>query len=166
MQVKHRKCAMLQGKRSGVNWKELNNCEVVKTSIQGSYIPVLPRNKRKEYLRHLLSIDGSGENEQLQNIDEFFKDNLKYISDSPLMVGANIEAINTILMSKLMFYFGNITFSEKRLQNMESLIVNAARQWLRLNKSSTRAFMSWNFKTIHYVQSQENIVYYFCAELG
>ena len=76
MQVKHRKCAILQGKRSGVNWKELNNCEVAKTSIQGSYIPVLPRNKPKEYLGHLLSIDGSGENEQLQNIDKFFKDNL------------------------------------------------------------------------------------------
>ena len=141
MQVKHRKCAILQGKRSGVNWKELNNREVVKTSIQGSYIPVLARNKPKEYLGHLLSIDGSGENEQLQNIDEFFKDNLKYISDSPLPVGAKIEAINTILMPKLMFYFSNITFSEKRLQDMESLIVNAVRQWLRLNKSSTRAFM-------------------------
>ena len=42
MQFKHSKCAILQGKRSGVNWKELNNCEVVKTSIQGSYMPVLP----------------------------------------------------------------------------------------------------------------------------
>ena len=137
MQVKHRKCDILQGKRSGFNWKELNNREVVKTSIQGSYIPVLPRNKPKEYLGHLLPIDGSGENEQLQNTDEFFKDNLKYISDSPLPFGAKIEAINTILMSKLMFYFSNITFSEKRLQDMESLIVNAVRQWLRLNKSST-----------------------------
>ena len=48
MQVKHRKCAILQGKRSGVNWKELNNREVVETSIQGSYIPVLPQNKLKE----------------------------------------------------------------------------------------------------------------------
>ena len=141
MQVKHRKCAILQGKRSGVNWKELNNREVAKTSIQGSYILVLPRNKPKKYSGHLLSIDGSGENEQLQNIDEFFKDNLKYISDSPLPIGAKIEAINTILMSKLTFYFSNITFSEKRLQDMESLIVNAVRQWLRLNKSSTRAFM-------------------------
>ena len=122
MQVKHRKCAILQGKRSGVNWKELNNREVVKTSIQGSYIPVLPRNKPKEYLGHLLSIDGSGETEQLQKIDEFFKDNLKYISDSPLKVGAKIETTNTILMSKLMFYFSNTTFSEKRLQDMESLI--------------------------------------------
>ena len=44
-------------------------------------------------------------------------------------------------MSELMFYFSNITFSEKRLQDMESLIVNVVRQWLRLNKSSTRAFM-------------------------
>ena len=69
MQIKHRKCAILQGKRSGVNWKELNNHEVVKTSIQGSYILVLPRNKLKEYLGHLLSIDGSGENELLQKID-------------------------------------------------------------------------------------------------
>ena len=101
----------------------------------------MPRNKPKEYLGHLLSIDGSGENEQLQNIDEFFKDNLKYISDSLLSVGAKIEAINTILMSKLMFYFSNITFSEKSLQDMERSIVNAVRQWLRLNKSSTRAFM-------------------------
>ena len=73
MQVKHRKCAILQGKRSGVNWKELNNREVAKTSIQGSYIPVSPQNKPKEYLGHLLSIDGSGENEQLQNIDEFLR---------------------------------------------------------------------------------------------
>ena len=89
----------------------------------------------------MLSIDGSGENEQLQNIDEFFKDNLKYISDSLLSVGAKIEVINTILMSKLMFYFSNITFSEKRLQDMESLIVIAVRQWLRLNKSLTGAFM-------------------------
>ena len=71
--VKHRKCAILQGKRSGVNWKELNNREVLKTSIQGSYIPVLPRNKLKEYLGYLLSIDGSGENEQLQKIDEFLR---------------------------------------------------------------------------------------------
>ena len=78
---------------------------MVKTSIQGSYIPVLPRNKPKEYLGHLLSIDGSGENEQLQNIDEFFKDNLKYISDSLLPVGAKIEAINTILMSKLRKFY-------------------------------------------------------------
>ena len=30
MQVKHRKCAILQGKRSGVNWKELNNRKVAK----------------------------------------------------------------------------------------------------------------------------------------
>ena len=71
----------------------------------------------------------------------FFKGNLKYISDSPSLVGAKIEAINTILMAKLMFYFSNITFSEKRLQDMGSLIVNAVYQWLRLNKSSTGAFM-------------------------
>ena len=103
-------------------------------------MPVLPRNKPKEYLGHLLSTDVSGESEQLQNTDEFFKDNLKYISDSLLPVGAKIEVINTILMSKLMFYFGDITFSKKRLQDMGSLIVNAVRQWLRLNQSLTEAF--------------------------
>ena len=42
MQVKHRKCAVLQGQRTGNNWKQLDNIDV---QIQDGTIPVLPREQ-------------------------------------------------------------------------------------------------------------------------
>ena len=65
---------------------------------------------------------------------------LKKIDISFLPSSAKLEAINMMCLSKLNFYFPNLTFSEKELTTIENEVISYARHWLGLNKSSARAY--------------------------
>ena len=88
-----------------------------------------------------MNMDGNGYVEQRNELMTQCYANLRKISESPLPVSAKIEAINTILMSKISFYFSNMHFPDILLHNLESAIVYEVRSWLTLNNSSTRSFM-------------------------
>ena len=63
------------------------------------------------------------------------------IDVAPLPVAAKLQAINTMAISKLNFYFPNMLFTEKTLDRLEDVIVSSFRSWFELNNSSNRAFM-------------------------
>ena len=44
-------------------------------------------------------------------------------------------------MSPLLFFFENMHFTEKQLDEIETCIVDYVRDWCNLNRSSTRSFM-------------------------
>ena len=89
----------------------------------------------------MLNMDGNAYIEQRNELMTQFRTNLRRIAESPLPVGAEIVAINTVLMSKLSFYFANMNFPDNLLHDIESAIVTEVRYWLTLNNSSTRSFM-------------------------
>ena len=47
-------------------------------------------------------------------------------------------------VSPLLFYFPNMLFTEKQLFELETCIVDNIREWLDMNKSTTRSFMFVN----------------------
>ena len=65
---------------------------------------------------------------------------LEKIDISLLPTSAKLDAINVMCLSKLNFYFPNLMFLEKELNQLEDEIVLYVRSWLGLNKSSSRSF--------------------------
>ena len=141
MEAKHRKCAMLHGQRSGNNWYARSKTHELSLPIQGDTIPVYSRDKPYPYLGFMLNMNGDAYLEQRNGLITQFHTNMQRISQSPLPIAAKIEAINTILISKLSFYFANMHFPDNILYQIESCIVYEVRQWLALNNSSTRSCM-------------------------
>ena len=70
-----------------------------------------------------------------------FRVNLDKICKSLLPTSAKLQAIQTMCISKLSFYFPNLIISELILDQLETAIVNKVRFWFDLNNSSTRSFM-------------------------
>ena len=138
MEVKHRKCALLNGQRTGNNWKK-NSKTDIDLIIQNSSIPVYSRDQCYKYLGYQIRIDNLST--QVNDLISEFVETLVKIDKSLLPVSAKIEAINTMCMSKLNFFFPNSIFLEKDLDNLENEIVSYVRHWLKLNSSSTRTFM-------------------------
>ena len=138
MEVKHRKCAIEHGQRTGNNWKKDAKTGDVKVMIQGAQLPVYDREDNYPYLGYDIRIDAKSE-QTASLISDFLK-TLDNIDTSLLPTSAKLEAINTMCMSKLNFYFPNLTFTEKELSDLEDEIVSYARHWLALNNSSTRSY--------------------------
>ena len=65
---------------------------------------------------------------------------MKKVNNAPLPIHNKFELIFTMCISPLMFYFDNLIFSEKQLDELTTIIVNNVRNWLNLNSSSTRSF--------------------------
>ena len=101
MEAKHRKCAILQGQRSGNNWKEMPACEQI---IQNDVIPVLDKNQSYPYLGHNFFIDNKYST-QTADLVKRFKDDLKMLHASLLPISAKLEAINNVYLHKVSFYF-------------------------------------------------------------
>ena len=141
MKVKHRKCALLHGQRSGNNWYPKSKTDRLVLEIQGDQIPKYPRSKTYTYLGHAINMDGDGDLGQIKDLVGEFENKLNKIDQSPLPVSAKLNAINIICMSQLNFYFCNLTFTEKVLKQLEDMIVEKIRNWMDLNKSSTRSVM-------------------------
>ncbi len=141
MQIKHRKCALLHGQRSGNNWYPKSRTHQLDLTIQGEALPKYTRKQSYRYLGHDINLDASGSDQQLREVITTFDDNLKKISDSPLPATAKLQAVNTILNSKLNFYYCNLMFPEKTLLEFENKLVRNVRVWLGLNDSVTRSFM-------------------------
>ena len=55
-----------------------------------------------------------------------------------------LTMINSMCISPLLFYFSNMIFTEKQLCTIETYVVDNVRDWLDLNKSTTRSFMFVN----------------------
>ena len=136
MEAKHRKCAILQGQRSGNNWKEMPACEQI---IQNDVIPVLDKNQSYPYLGHDFLIDNRY-NTQTADLVKQFKDDLKMLHASLLPISAKLEAINNVYLHKVSFYFPSLMFTVKELTEIEDSIVFYLRDWLKINSSSTRSY--------------------------
>ena len=141
MKVKHRKCALLHGQRSGNSWYAKGKTDRLTLSIQGDNIPKYTRDQSYKYLGHELNLTGNGLDNQLKGIVSKFDICMNNIDDAPLPAPAKLQAINSMAMSKLIFYFPIMHFTEKILEYVETRIVASVRSSLKLNKSSTRSFM-------------------------
>ncbi|KAJ8037044.1 Retrovirus-related Pol polyprotein from type-2 retrotransposable element R2DM [Holothuria leucospilota] len=138
MNIKHRKCAVLHGQRCGNNWSKHDGTSGIQITIQNQPIPKLGKSGKYTYLGHDISLDGKASEAQLSSIAIEFHNTLRKINECPLPVSAKIQAVNDMAISKLNFYFSNITFPVKTLANMEDNIVKYIREWFHLNKSSNR----------------------------
>ncbi|KAJ8033952.1 Retrovirus-related Pol polyprotein from type-2 retrotransposable element R2DM [Holothuria leucospilota] len=136
--IKHRKCAVLHGQRCGNNWSKHDGTSGIQITIQNQPIPKLGKSGKYTYLGHDISLDGKASEAQLSSIAIEFHNTLRKINECPLPVSAKIQAANDMAISKLNFYFSNITFPAKTLANMEDNIVKYIREWFHLNKSSNR----------------------------
>jgi hypothetical protein len=138
MQIKHRKCAILHGQRTGNNWSKKDTTTRLEISVQNKPIPKLGKADSYTYLGHDISLDGKAAESQLASIVHEFHTTLTKINDSLLPIVANVQAINQMAISKLNFYFPNISFPLKTLIAMEDSIVKYIRIWFKFNKSSNR----------------------------
>ena len=86
----------------------------------------------------MIRIDNKDETPQ--TLIDNFKDTLQMIDKSLLPTSAKIQAINSMCVSKLNFYFPNTQITEADLKTFEDEIISYARHWLKLNNSSSRAF--------------------------
>ena len=107
-------------------------------TIQNAELPVYKRDDCYPYLGYEIRINAKTE-QTTKLIVEFIK-TLDNIDTSLLPTSAKLEAINTMCMSKLNFYFPNLIFTEKELTYLEDEIVSYARHWLGLNNSLTRCY--------------------------
>ena len=138
MQVKHRKCAILHGQRSGNYWYKNARTHLAQVVLQNEALPMYKRGDSYKYLGYEITIDNTSD--QVDSLLSQYTDTLQKIDNSVLPTSAKIEAINVMCTSKISFYFPNLLFSEKDLMSIENSIVSLVRQWLGLNSSSTRSF--------------------------
>eukprot|EP00745_Piridium_sociabile_P024546 TRINITY_DN38897_c0_g1_i6.p1 TRINITY_DN38897_c0_g1~~TRINITY_DN38897_c0_g1_i6.p1 ORF type:complete len:597 (-),score=89.74 TRINITY_DN38897_c0_g1_i6:48-1838(-) len=141
MELKHRKCGVLHGKRSGNNWPKKDKTGETKLTIQGVSLPMLNRDQSYTYLGYDINMSNTASQRQAEGIVRDFKLMLNKIDASPLPVTAKLQAVSIMCCSKLNFYFANLTFSVQSLKVLEDAVVKCARSWLQLNDSSTRSFM-------------------------
>ena len=130
MEVKHRKCAILHGQRTGNNWSRRDGTASTRVEVQDAAVPMLGRDTSYTYLGHDINISGTSESSQVDAILTEFKEMMEKIDVAPLPVAAKLEAINVMAGSKLNFYFPNNHLTEKKLKELEEEIVSYTRYWL------------------------------------
>jgi len=141
MEVKHQKCAVLHGRRSGNNWYKNDKTGNIELHIQNSPLPMYSKDQPYTYLGFSINLSNTASTIQATRVANDFKVTLRKIDAAPLPVTAKLQAINTMCSSRLNFYFSNLTFTEKCLDELEDEIVRHVRRWLQLNNSSNRDFM-------------------------
>ena len=115
MKIKHRKCAILHGQRSGNNWYRRDGTTNIHIQSQGDEIPKLGKSGTYQYLGHDISLDGKSYQSQVADIFTSLSQILDKIDSSVLPIVAKLEAINIMVMSKLNFYLSNVTRSLSQL---------------------------------------------------
>ena len=128
----------LHGQRSGSSWYKNSKTDQIQIRIQNENLPVYDRESDYPYLGHQIRIDNKDDTPQ--TLIDTFKDTMQKIDKSFLPTSAKIQAINSMCISKLNFYFPNTQLTESDLKILEDEIVSYTRYWLKLNNSSTRAF--------------------------
>lgn len=141
LSIKHRKCAILQGERTSNRWKKDSTTAQVQMDCQGQPLPIYERETPYTYLGYDINIINTGSEAQAERAVEEFIDILDKIDLSLLPTSAKLQAINTMGISKLNFYFSNIFFTEKLLDKLESEISQCVRHWLNLGPSTSRSFI-------------------------
>ena len=136
MEAKPRKCAVSCTQRSGNNWKSI---EPVEIKIQNNVIPNLQKHDCYKYLGHDTNI--INKTSQCDNLIKTFKETMIKIGHSPTPVSIKLKMINSICVSPLLFFFPNMTFTEKQLLDLETYIVDSVRDWFDFNRSTTRSFI-------------------------
>ena len=122
MQIKHRKCGILHGQRTGNNWKKNEKTGDTQVSIQNARIPMYERKQAYTYLGYQMNIEISCNNEQVNILISEFKETMTKIDASLLPTSAKLSAVNVMCMSKLNFYYPNIIFTEKDLVEIFNLL--------------------------------------------
>ena len=138
MDAKPRKCAVSCAQRTGNNWKTLPPTII---EIQKNPIPTLSRDELYVYLGHDINLSNTANNLQCDRLVNDFKDNMLKLSRAPVCLAIKLQLIVSMCMSPLLFYFENLHFSEKLLDELETCIVDYVRDWCNLNRSSTRSYM-------------------------
>ena len=114
MQVKHKKCATIHGRRTGNNWLKWDTTAHVVLEAQGEKIPSFGRDEPYRYLGFQIDLTGSAAKTQLESTVQDFKTAIENISIAPLPVNKRLEAINIIASSKLNFLFSNSHFTKNK----------------------------------------------------
>jgi len=140
MEVKHQKCAVLHGRRSGNNWYK-NKTGSTELRIQDSPLPMYSKDQPYTYLGFSINLSNTASATQATRVANDFKVTLRKIDAAPLSVTAKLQAVNIMCSSRLNFYLSNFTFTQKCLDELEDEIVRHVRRWLQLNNSSNRDFM-------------------------
>ena len=93
MKIKHRKCAILCGQRSGNNWYYRDGTTNTHIEIQDDEIPKLGKSGTYQYLGHDISLDGKSNQSQVTDIFTSLSQMLDKIDLSVLPIVAKLEAI-------------------------------------------------------------------------
>ena len=137
-EAKQRKCAILEGQRSGNNRKKIDDTII---EFQNEAIPVYGKDGAYRYFGFDTNVSNTAEMTQVRSIVNEFRETINNISECSLPNSAKVQAINIMCMSKLSFYFPNISFPENVLKELEDIIVDQIRTWFDLNSSTTRSFI-------------------------
>ena len=138
MDLKHRKCAILHGQRSGNNWVKNSSTVNTRVVIQNGVIPLRAKGQTYPYLGYAVSIDMC--TTQVHDLICKFVNTLSKVNNSQLPSSAKLEAINTMCISLLNFPMPNLLFLEKDLAYLENQIVDGVRLALSLNQSTTSCY--------------------------
>lgn len=138
MEAKQRKCAIMHAQRSGNNWKQ---SQITDIDIQNKTIPVYERDQSYTYLGHEVNISNTCNAVQSERVINDFKMNMSKLDNAPVPLYVKLSLICSMAFSPVLFFFPNMSFTEKQLKEMETCIVDYIRSWFRLNTSSTRKFI-------------------------
>ena len=94
MDLKHRKCAILHGQRSGNNWVKNSSTVNTRVVIQNDIIPLCAKGQTYPYLGYAVSIDIC--TTQAHDLICKFVNTLSKVNNSQLPSSAKIGAINTM----------------------------------------------------------------------
>ena len=124
MEVKHRKCAVLHGKRTGITWSGKDITDSTQLVVQDSPIPIVDKEQSWIYLGFEISLTATSEEEQVEMIVDDLKDIVNKIGVALLAVAAKLRAVNITAMFKLHFYYLDMHFTDKELDSIEDTIVS------------------------------------------
>ena len=137
LQVKHEKCAVFFGRRSGNNWYKCKENATPEVEIKSNRLPVYQRDKPYKYLGKSMSIVGE-DAKQITDVVDTYKDLVTKIKASDLPLALKGSAMNNLALAKILHHFYNSRLSVKQLDQLDNKITDAVRELFSLYKSTTR----------------------------
>ena len=89
MEIKHRKCAVLHGQRTGNNWSKRDATAGTELTVQGSPLPSFPRDKAYTYLGHDINLSATSEEDQITKLINEFEETMDKIDVAPSQLVQN-----------------------------------------------------------------------------
>ena len=136
LQVKHEKCAVFYGRRSGNNWYKGKENATPEIEIYSNRLPVYQRDKPYKYLGKSMSIVGE-DAKQITDIVDTYKDLVTKIKASDLPLALKGNAMNNLALAKILHHFYNSRLSVKQLDQLDNIKTDAVRELFSLYKSTT-----------------------------